>query len=85
MFIHLPFSAQRLINNGSSTNTPFELFFLFVSGHRANQIIEPIDKTNNRSIMGRMLGAVSNSVKIGTYVLDSVQQRTNDVIQSALH
>lgn len=35
--------------------------------------------------MGRMLGAVTNSVKIGTYVLDSVQQRTNDVIQSALH
>lgn len=59
------------------------------TGHRANQIIEPIDKTNNRSIMGRMLGAVSSSVKIGTYMLDStlnsVQQRTNDVIQSALH
>lgn len=37
--------------------------------------------------MGRMLGMlnVSNGVKIGTYVLDSVQQRTNDVIQSALH
>lgn len=35
--------------------------------------------------MGRMLGAVSNSVKIGTYMLDSVQQRTNDVIHNALH
>ncbi|XP_031638878.1 epoxide hydrolase 3-like [Contarinia nasturtii] len=61
----------------------------FLVGHRANQKIEPIDKTNNRGIMGRMLGAVSNGVKIGTYVLDSVHsglsQRTNDVIQSALH
>lgn len=32
-----------------------------------------------------MLGAVSNSYKIGSYVFDSVQQRTTDVIQSALH
>lgn len=43
-----------------------------------------IDKSN-RGIMGRMFGAVSNSVKIGTYMLDSVQQRTNDVLQNALH
>lgn len=59
--------------------------FMTILGHRASQKIEPIDKTNNRGIMGRMFGAVSNSVKIGTYVLDSVQQRTTDVIQSALH
>lgn len=58
--------------------------FLFNSGHRANKIAVTIDKTN-RSIMGRMLGAVSNSVKIGSYMLDSVQQRTNDVIHNALH
>lgn len=63
----------------------FLFLFKHVAGHRANQKNETIDKTNNRGIMGRMLGAVSNSVKIGTYVLDSVQQRTNDVIQSALH
>lgn len=54
-------------------------------GHRAIQKVEPIDKTNNRGIMGRMFGAVTSGVKIGTYVLDSVQQRTNDVIQNALH
>lgn len=54
-----------------------------IAGHRANQKVEPIDKTDNRGIMGRMLGMlnVSNGVKIGTYV----QQRTNDVIQSALY
>lgn len=40
---------------------------------------------NNRGIMGRMFGAVTNGVKIGTYVIDSVQQRTNDVLHSALH
>lgn len=60
-------------------------FHEFRSGHRANKKTEPIDKINNRGIMGRMLGAVTNGVKIGTYVIDSVQQRTNDVLQSALH
>lgn len=54
-------------------------------GHRADPSNEAIDKTQTRGIMGRMLGAVSNSYKIGSYVLDSVQQRTTDVLQSALH
>lgn len=31
-----------------------------------------------------MIGAVTNSVKIGGLVLDSVQQKTNEVIQGAL-
>lgn len=37
--------------------------------------------------MGRMLGMlnVTSGYKIGTYVLDSVQQKTNNAIQSALH
>lgn len=62
------------------------MFSLNAAGHRANQNNETIDKTQTRSgIMGRMLGAVSNSYKIGSYVLDSVQQRTTDVLQSALH
>lgn len=56
----------------------------WIQGHRANKTLVPLDKTN-RGIMGRMLGAVSSSVKIGTYMLDSVHQRTNDVIQNALH
>lgn len=58
----------------------FFSFFLRLIGHRANPDIEAIDKSQARGIMGRMLGAVSNSYKIGSYVLDSVQQRT-----SALH
>lgn len=44
----------------------------------------PLDKTQ-KGIMGRMFGAVSNGVKIGGFVLDSVHQRTNEVIHSALH
>lgn len=72
----------------------FFTFSLFVFhknhlGNRANKQVETIDKTNSRSIMGRMFGAVSSSVKIGSsgvsYVLDSVQQRTNDAIQNALN
>lgn len=63
----------------------FKRSFFSVAGSRANQKVEEIEKVTNRGIMGRMFGAVSSSVKIGSYVLDSVQQRTNDVLNSALH
>lgn len=65
------------------TENIFSLSYYSVfSGHRANQKVEPIDKTINQGIMGRMLGMlnVSNGYKIGTYVLDSVQQRTNNAL-----
>lgn len=71
-----------------SSNIHFFSIYIRYLGHRASEKIESIDKMNNRGIMGRMLGAVSNGVKIGSFVLDSVHgsvQRTNDVIQSALH
>lgn len=61
---------------------PTYFVYYVIAGHRANEKSETIEP---RGIMGRMLGAVSNGVKIGTFVLDSVQQRTNDVIQNALH
>lgn len=54
------------------------------AGHRVNQEAVPLDKTQ-RGLVGRMFGAVSSGVKIGGFMLDSVHQRTNEVIQSALH
>lgn len=56
----------------------------FLVGRRA--IPEPvhIEKTS-RGLVGRMLVAMTSGVKIGTSVLDSVHQRTNDVISNALY
>ncbi|XP_063909712.1 epoxide hydrolase 4-like [Zophobas morio] len=41
-----------------------------------------LDKSAGRGIMNRMFGAVSNTVKYGNSVLDSVHKRTNGVVGS---
>lgn len=77
-----------LVGLSNNNNNDFIFNFInliYVIGHRAKEEIQPTDKPNQRGLIGNLIGAVSNGVKIGTYVLDSVHQRTNDVIHSALH
>lgn len=41
-----------------------------------------LDRPQSKGLMDRMLGAVSNTVKYGNSVIDSVQKRTNGVVSS---
>lgn len=41
-----------------------------------------IERSHGKGLMDRMLGAVSNTVKYGNSVIDSVQKRTNGVVNS---
>lgn len=60
------------------------IFVIYLKGRRASQS-QKIERSGSRGgLVGRMIGAVTNSVKIGGLVLDSVQQKTNEVIQGAL-
>ncbi|XP_037915535.1 epoxide hydrolase 4-like [Hermetia illucens] len=57
----------------------------FLVGRRANSEVRTHVEKNNKGLVGRMFGAVSSGVKIGSSMLDSMQQRTNDVIANALY
>lgn len=59
------------------------MFSFIYIGKRA-YITEPtIADKHNKGLMGRMFGAVSNSVKISSLALESVQQKANEVFQNA--
>lgn len=56
----------------------------FLIGNRAKLDAHADVLDNQKSIMSRMLGAVSSTVKIGGLMFDSVHQRTSEVIHGAL-
>lgn len=57
----------------------------FLVGRRATQLSPDTKNPSKAGLISRMFGAVTNNgVKIGGYVLDSVQQKTNETILGAI-